>query len=233
MCPIGFVCYCGNIHDFVEPAPCACVFQSMKLLLLVPFLFAVPGKLPLIDEFDHVVMARLTSPPARLGILDREPLGMSRIVSPDSYGKHFLPIISNSRDFIPQNGYEKELLAQLEEADLELGIYLFGESVMDQPATAMDYRSIKGPAVVTKATVRTNLPSWNTAYPLAEKAMKSFKDGGHGFEVHLDDWTIAARPAIANNVRCITCHNLRRANEWKPLKVGDAIGGVLYAYKTH
>lgn len=205
----------------------------MKLLLLFPFLFATSGNLPLIEEFDHVVMARLTSPPARSGMLDREPLGMSRIVSPDSYGKHFLPIISNNRDFIPQNGYEKELLTHLEAADLEFGIYLFGENIMVQPATAMDYRSMKGPAVVTKGTVRANLPSWNAAYPLAEKAMKSFKDGGHGFEVQLDDWTIAARPAIANNVRCITCHNMQRAQGWKSLEVGDAIGGVLYAYKTH
>ena len=168
-------------------------------------------KLTLIEEFDHVVMARLTSPPARLGMLGREPLGMSRIVSPDSYGKHFLPIISSNRDFTPQNGREKELLAHLEAADLELGIYLFGEKVMDQPATATDYRSMKGPAVVTKATVRTNLPSWNDAYPLAQKAMKSFSDGGHGFETQINGWTIAARPAIANNERCITCHNMGRA----------------------
>ena len=205
----------------------------MKLFLLVPFLFPVSGKLPLIEEFDHVVMARLTSPPARAGMLDREPLGMSRVAFPDSYGRHFSPIISNSRDFIPQNEHEKELLAQLENADLELGIYLFGERVVDQPATAMDYRSMKGPAVVTKGTARSNLPSWNAAYPLAEKAMKSFSDGGHGFETKLDGWTIAARPAIANNARCVTCHNMQRIQGRKPLQTGDAIGGVLYAYKTH
>ncbi len=233
MCPSCESCYCSNIPLYLEPERGAAVLRSMKLLLLFPFLFAKSGTLPLIEEFDHVVMARLTSPPARFGKPEREPLGMSRIVSPDSYGKHFLPIISNSRDFIPQNGYEKELLAHLEEADLELGIYLFGENVMDQSAAAMDYRSMKGPAVVTQGTLRANLPSWNAAYPLAEKAMKSFKDGGHGFEEQLDEWTFAARPAIANDVRCITCHNMRRTQAWKPLKVGDAIGGVLYAYKTH
>lgn len=202
----------------------------MKLLLLFPFLFVTNGKLSIIDEFDHIIQARLVNPPIRNE--SRPPLGMSRMVQPDSYGSHFSPILSNHSDFVPENVHEKDIVAQLENENLELGLFLFGEAVMDRPAIHRDFRALKGPAAITTGTRRSGLPSWNAAYPLAMKAMKSFQDGGHGFETELDGWTIAARPAIATSERCVGCHNMQRGLSKKPLHKGDVVGGVLYSYKT-
>ena len=202
----------------------------MKLLLVFPFLFVINGKLSIIDEFDHIIQARLVSPSVAIGV--RPPLGMSRVAFPQSYGTHFSPILSNNSDFVPQNDHEKDIIAQLESENLELGLFLFGEAVMDRPAIHRDFRAMKGPAAITTGTRRSGLPSWNAAYPVAMKAMKNFQDGGHGFETELDGWTIAARPAIAKSERCVGCHNMQRGASKKPLHLGDAVGGVLYAYKT-
>ena len=136
----------------------------MKLLLLFPFLFVINGKLSIIDEFDHVIQARLVSPSVTIGV--RQPLGMSRVAQPDSYGSHFSPILGNRSDFVPENDHEKEIVAQLEDKNLELGLFLFGEAVMDRPAIHRDFRAMKGPAAITTGTRRSGLPSWNAAYPV-------------------------------------------------------------------
>jgi hypothetical protein len=67
------------------------------------------------------------------------------------------------------------------------------------------------------------LPDWNAVYPLARKAMKSFTDGGTGFETEIDSWSIAARPVLASQQRCLDCHS--------GLALNQPVGGVLYAYR--
>jgi hypothetical protein len=49
--------------------------------------------------------------------------------------------------------------------------------------------------------------------------MRSFHDGGAGFETKLASWDIAARPVSAWE-RCVACHG--NANR---------LGGVLYAFR--
>ena len=83
----------------------------------------------------------------------------------------------------------------MEDQKLELGIYFFGQAIVDQPYTNMDYRALKGPAAITKGTIRPpsgylalmgysrerldpdSLPTWRDAYPIAQRAMRSFNDG--------------------------------------------------------
>ena len=237
----------------------------MKLLLLLPFLFAVSDRSWLADQFDKVVQARLQTPPEAASkpnppIYLRSPngdnnfvqvvpgpaLGMSRMAIPNSYGSHFHAISQNIRDFVPERENEKELLTQMEEQNMQLGIFLFGQAILDQPNTNMDYRALKGPAIITKGTRRPPqmarlidppthpdpdaLPTWLDAYPIGLRAMRSFADGGHGFETTLGNWTIAAKPALASGARCLGCHNAN-TNSKKQLKLGDPVGGILYAYK--
>jgi hypothetical protein len=52
--------------------------------------------------------------------------------------------------------------------------------------------------------------------------MKSFNDGGAGFETEMDSWSIAARPVLASQQRCLGCHDA---------SLNQPIGGVLYAYR--
>src|SRR5205085_1070070 len=148
-------------------------------------------------------------------------LGMSRVASPNSLGRHFQPLTTDRRDFSPESDHERELLAGIEEQNLQLGLYLFGAAILDGAVEDMNYRALKGPAGITKGTPRPywypafpptiaprikppaddRLPDWIEIYPLAQKAMRSFADGGRGFESRVGSWEIAARPVIANDAR--------------------------------
>jgi hypothetical protein len=55
--------------------------------------------------------------------------------------------------------------------------------------------------------------------------MKSFQDGGNGFETRLDSWTIAVRLIIAAKQTCVACHN-------HAVELNQPIGGLLYAFRT-
>jgi len=68
------------------------------------------------------------------------------------------------------------------------------------------------------------LPDWKTIYPIARRAMKSFEDGGNGFETTVDSWTIAARPVVAAKQTCVACHN-------HSVELNKPIGGLLYAFR--
>ena len=61
--------------------------------------------------------------------------------------------------------------------------------------------------------------------------MRSFEDGGKGFETTFDTWNIAARPVIASQERCLMCHTGEIPGTSHAAKLNQAIGGVLYAFR--
>lgn len=210
--------------------------SASTLLAIVP---TADPSLKLIEEFDQTVQARLEQPLP-------DSLGMSRIMVRPSFGRHFRPMVSDARDWRPENDRERQVLARLEGDGLQVGLYLFGASILDTPAEKLQFRALKGPGAITKGTPRPNwypglkleeamstdrLPDWQAIYPLARKAMASFADGGHGFETQLGAWKIVARPAIAGDGRCVACHN-GQAETRNRFAAGDALGGVLYAYRV-
>jgi hypothetical protein len=75
------------------------------------------------------------------------------------------------------------------------------------------------------------LPDWEAIYPLARRAMKSFQDGSQGFETTFGNWTIAARPVMASQARCVGCHNAQPGGNAHPVVLDRPIGGVLYAFR--
>jgi hypothetical protein len=185
------------------------------LALLVLFKVAsaqAPGDLLLIDRLNELVALRFRTPvPGQLG--------MSRITTPSSMGKQFHAKRANDRDFSPENAMERELIAKLEENRVEVGLYLFGTAVVRSTPELSDYRALKGPAAITRVTIRNTLPDWKVMYPVARRAMARLQGGGGGFESALAGWDIAVRP-IAVEQRCATCHDIRRP-----------IGGVIYAFR--
>ena len=225
---------------------------SLSLLLLTQLGSArLPGAveaLPLIEQLDYYVQERLSNPLP-------DALGMSRIMVRSSFGTHFRPVISDKRDFAPQDDGERKALAVLEDRKIQVGLYLIGASILSENSGALNFRSLKGPGAVTIDTPRPKrypsllvsvgperlpvtvagdattvyLPDWIAIYPVAQRAMRSFRDGGKGFETEFQDWTIAARPAIASSSKCVSCHNILDAAS---LKLGEAVGGVLYAYRV-
>jgi hypothetical protein len=211
----------------------------MRFLFPVFLLAAIAPREPLrlIDEFDQMVQHRIEDPMPKT-------LGMSRVMIRPSLGKHFEPLVSDVRDFAPATDAERKILAQMEDQRLQLGLYLFGGAILNHPVDSMDYRSLKGPGAITKGTTRPSwypsvfpvsapesgpdpraLPNWKEVYPLAQKAMRSFADGGGGFEMRLGSWDVAARPVIAISDRCVTCHG-------NTAQIGKALGGILYAYRN-
>ncbi len=189
--------------------------------LLAMLTVATVGPAPdlqIIDRFDDCVQTRFVQPLP-------ETLGMSRIFRPSSFGRHFQPNLTTERDFQPENPTEAKILAALEQQHIQLGVYLFGVAIGKEDPQTLSYRALKGPAIVTKGTPRFgSIPGWNTVYPIASRAMKSFQDGGAGFETTLGSWTVAARPVIASRETCVGCHN-------RSVEINQPIGGLIYAFK--
>lgn len=212
--------------------------RTLPVLILTAVAFAARiDELPtLIDKFDEALQQRLLKPAPKT-------LGMSRIMVRPSFGHHFAPVRSDKRDFMPENQHEKELVAAFEARNVQLGVYLFGEDVLKHDSGAMSFRALKGPGAITEGTPRPgwypglakaraanddSLPDWKEIYPVAQKAMQTFQMGDPGFETEIGGWTIAARPAIATDARCVHCHQAAGSKA----QLGDAVGGILYAYRV-
>ena len=202
------------------------------LMMLFALGASSPNDLQLIDDLNKCMTARFQAPAPNA-------VGMSRVMLPGSLGTHYQPFVTHDRDFSPENARETKALAALEERKMQVGFYLFGKAVEDQQMEVLNFRALKGPGAVTAGTPRPAwypgvaevriassdaLPDWKTVYPLARKAMKSFADGGKGFETTLDGWQVAARPLLAESERCVVCHQGK-------VTLHQPIGGVLYAYR--
>ena len=206
----------------------------MRWILLLLTLPAT-SDLGTIDQLNECVQLRFQTLPASAS--GRFPLGMSRVVRPSSFGQHFVPKFVSQRDFEPGSDREKEVLAKLEDESVQVGFYLFGRAILAGAADLQNPRALKGPGAMTKGTPRPAwypagfapaapadaLPDWRAVYPLAQRAMRSFADGGPGFETTIDSWRIAARPVIAGQQKCLTCHG--------GVALHQPLGGVLYAYR--
>lgn len=170
----------------------------------------------MIDALDKVVQKRFADP-APLA------LGMSRQAVPISVGQHFNPILTRTRDF------ELYLLGQVitksEPEELNYRA-LKGPAAMTsgtvRPAWYPSFTTLafspqfggfahSTPQVASPPARLVQrdraLPDWREIYPLARKAMRSFPDGGTGFETEFSGWNVVARPVVASFDRCVTCHN--------------------------
>ena len=216
----------------------------MRWILLVAAMAEIQGTTPtvsdlgMIEELNDCVQQRFQTLPASTAS-NPFALGMSRIVRPSSFGEHFTPRFISQRDFEPETEREKQALAALEKDSVQVGFYLFGRAIVHTPAEARNPRTLKGPGAITKGTPRPAwypalamgaaapadaLPDWKTIYPVAQRAMKSFEDGGTGFETSIGCWRIAARPVPARQEKCVACHG-------GPAVLNQPLGGVLYAFR--
>src|SRR5262249_48139575 len=158
----------------------------MRPLLLTTFaciaLYATlhtnPSDVRLIARLDEVIQRRFAALPITT-------LGMSRVVQPSSFGEHFQPVRTAERDFQPTSAVEEVLIADMERAGLQVGLYLFGAAIEKAAPDALNFRALKGPGAITKGTPRPRwypglldvtprippspdaLPGWKTIYPVA------------------------------------------------------------------
>jgi hypothetical protein len=218
--------------------------KILTLLIMVCSAFSGGGhpelrEQTLIDRLDEAIQRRFAAPP--------QLLGMSRAVEPSSFGRHFQPAPGAVTDFRPETPEEQALMRDLQAANIRAGIYVFGAAILRAAPEARDFRALKGPGVITPGTVRPAwyppqmsypyaagaLAGWNEVYPIARQAMAKFAIGLKTHEASAGDWRVVARAIPASAPSCIGCHNnplIGRSSS--PIALNDAIGGVLYVYRT-
>jgi hypothetical protein len=192
-------------------------FLSLFSFVLMADRGSAPPKDPaMIDEFSRVYPAPLSG--------SGGCLWHDRMANSSSLGQHFRPRFNVTRDFVPENPRETKAVAAMEDRHIQLGLYLVGRESLRRTLSEWQFRAMKEPAAITDGTPRPAwypiaqnpdatadaLPDWNAICPVAQKAMRSFEDGGAGFETTLGNWQIAARPVPASQERCRLPHGSSR-----------------------
>jgi hypothetical protein len=163
-----------------------------------------------------------------------EKFGLRRIATPDE----------TPHRFRPENAREIEAVRALERSGMEVILYLTGRQVLGekpQPATLTDDRAwglIKGPVLITSsasASAGVAAPKPMDLWDESARAMRVFEKAD-SYNFVRAGWNFTARPVRATEDICLRCHTGRaRAlgipiGEGSTLKLGDAIGVVLYGY---
>lgn len=190
----------------------------------------------LIDPLDRCVQQRFSQV--------EKGFGMARVRPPTLHINHF----------VPNTPAESTAVAELEAAGWQVGFYLAGRRVLGPTpdltkfVPQLRYQThpiINGPLAITrprqwqKELVETfGFPAPAQVWEQAQQAMRAF-DRQDQYEFKVGQWQVAARP-IRAAASCLACHNdnhpvvsnpLRPMPEPMPIKVGEALGIALYAYR--
>lgn len=176
----------------------------------------------LIDAFDACVQQRFTD-------VD-EGFGFRRIVKPGD----------TPHRFQPENAREEGAVRDLEGAGLRVVLYLTGRAVLTADGRAAGTRPgsplIKGPVEVT-STQRQGAPSLDLGEE-SRRAMIVFERAS-SYDFTAGDWTFVAHPVRASEASCLRCHDADGSAHTIPsrdrvasLRVGDALGALLYGYRS-
>jgi hypothetical protein len=138
------------------------------------------------------------------------------------------------RTFQPENPTEFAVVNQLQSKGYEVALYLAGRNILTTPSPAvaltLDTRrfGVQGPAYITRLRDPKELPGPDGLLPDSRAALVSFQSGA-GYDIRKGEWTVAMRPLRASNTACLQCHNAAAGGSG--LKIGDALGVVLYVYR--
>jgi hypothetical protein len=200
------------------------------------------AKLQLLAAFDVCIQQRFKD-------IDKT-LGLRRIIK----------IGETPHRFKPENAKELTSMSELQNGGFNVALYLASRSVFGEKPEAKKWRQdnqengsansgalskapfdsrrlIKGPVLIT-AKNRDDLPMPVELWEQSRKAMQAFatKDS---YEFTLGKWKFLAKPVRASE-SCLQCH-LRdstrifevnpKYDKAEPLKIGDPLGTVLYAYQ--
>jgi hypothetical protein len=177
----------------------------------------------LIDALNDCIQQRFEQVDTRFGV--------TRVVNP-----HRAP-----HRFEPESVAEMSPVHDLRLANLRVVLYVGGVRVM-RPTPALPLvgdlhaRSvIKGPVIVTEGTFRPDAPeppSSSALWDESRQAMRAFATrDAHDFTQ--PGWILTARPVRASKGACVSCHMRNGEIGISGLpKVGDALGVVIYGYRT-
>ena len=166
----------------------------------------------------------------QLRFLDTGAFGINRI----------LPL-HGVRQFRPANAAERAAVDALEQKGYEVAFFLAGRQILHPSGGAaiggilfVDPRSgIQGPAYITRLAKTGDLPKPEVLLAHARAALTSFDDGNtsNTYETKNGGWSVLLRPLRAASATCVQCHTRGAGGSNANLKVGDAIGVVLYVYR--
>ena len=134
-------------------------------------------------------------------------------------------------------------MRDFEREGLRVVLYLTGRRVLTAggraPGPGLGSPLIKGPVEVTSAQRQGNA---DTVAPLdlrdeSRRAMIMFERAS-SYDFTAGGWTFVARPVRAHEASCLPCHEADGTTRTLPardlapsLRVGDALGALLYGYK--
>ena len=150
--------------------------------------------------------------------------------------------------FKPENAKELKVVDALRVARLNVVLYLAGRRPPgEQPdaATIVARKLIQGPAfVVSTNQQNADLPGPAELWAQSRTALLAFQSS-QSYDFAIGKWKFSARPVRATEQSCVDCHNAGATRSvrlpstngvselqiTKPLRIGDLLGVVLYAYE--
>ena len=161
-----------------------------------------------------------------------------RFLDTGSFGISRILPLHGVRQFRPANADERAIVEDLEQKGYEVALFLAGRQILTPTENTVvaailwiDPRtSLQGPAYITQLTKTDELPKLDVLLPDARAALTSF-DAGNSYETQRDGWNILMRPLRATRETCVQCHSGGAGGNNVKLKVGDALGVVLYVFR--
>ena len=127
--------------------------------------------------------------------------------------------------FLPETMKETEAVKTLEQARMDVVVYLAGRRVLRARTAETEWSGPKGPLQIANGSGQplsapAALDLWNESRDalLAFTTSRSYE-----FVPRADGWAMIARPVRASGEACLKCHT--------SLRVGDPIGVAVYAYR--
>jgi hypothetical protein len=155
-----------------------------------------------------------------------------RFLDTGSFGINRILPLHGVRQFRPANADERAIVEDLAQKGYEVALFLAGRQILDSSGNRFfDPRSgVQGPAYITHLSKTGELPNPNALLPDARAALTSF-DSSNSYEAQHDGWTILMRPLRATKETCVQCHTRGAGGANANLKIGDALGVVLYVFR--
>jgi hypothetical protein len=161
-----------------------------------------------------------------------------RFLDTGSFGINRILPLHSVRQFRPANAHERATVEDLEQKGYDVALFLAGRQIL-QPSDGttlgafrfIDPRGgVQGPAYITRLPNTEALPKPEALLPDARAALASF-EASDGYEFQKDGWDILMRPLRATRDSCVQCHTGGAGGANANLKVGDALGVVLYVFR--
>lgn len=196
----------------------------------------------IIDPLDSYIQDRFTQ--------RGRGFGLERVMTKGPHAPipsvHFSSQPNTIGRFVPENNQEREAVAEIEQSNLKMVLYLASRNVLGaKPVESQNknlllfHAPLRGPVAITPDSQKTDWPEVLSLWKQAQEAMQDFdrEKSASQREFSVGDKDFIARPVRAQE-SCLKCHapltyqSIVSNNNGavRQLSVGDPIGVLLYAY---